>query len=173
MIDMVRPRAFVPVHGTLRHLKRHGVLAAESGVPEVCVLENGDLAEMDAQGIRTIGRVQSGRVAVHAGRAVPESVLAERGLLAESGALHVSVPVDAAGKIAGRLEVSTRGVVDEVADHHLLKRAREAAAAAVLELSTPDDDDIADAVRGAVRRAFGKTLGFRPVTWVTVHRVAS
>ena len=43
MIELARPRAFVPLHGTLHHLFRHAALARELGVPEVCVLENGDV----------------------------------------------------------------------------------------------------------------------------------
>ena len=48
MIELVRPRAFVPVHGTLHHLLRHAELARELGVPRVTVLENGDVATLDA-----------------------------------------------------------------------------------------------------------------------------
>src|SRR5262249_2893369 len=46
MIELVVPRAFVPVHGTMHHLVQHAELARGLGVPSVCVLENGDVAEV-------------------------------------------------------------------------------------------------------------------------------
>ena len=60
MIELVKPRAFVPVHGTLHHLLRHAELARELGVPNVTVLENGDVATLDEQGLRKSGRVEGG-----------------------------------------------------------------------------------------------------------------
>jgi ribonuclease J len=171
LIELVRPQAFVPVHGTLHHLTRHAALATEAGVAEVCVLENGDLAEIDSASIRKIGRVAAGRVAVCAGRPIAPAVLLERGQLAESGGVHVSVPVDASGRVSAGLDVSSRGVLDEAVDGKLIALARAEALAAARELGEARDEDIADAVRGAVRRTLGRALGFRPLTWVTVHRV--
>jgi len=172
MIDLAQPRAFVPVHGTLHHLVRHAELARESGVAEVCVLENGDVGDFEGGPLRKSGRVQAGRVHVFGGRVVPSSVLAERTSLAERGTLHVTVPVDADGRIAGRVALSSRGVLDETLDHDLVTQAHDDAVAAVAGLAERGDDEIADAVRRAVRRALGRVLGFRPVTLVTVLRAA-
>ena len=173
MIALTQPKAFVPVHGTLRHLVRHGELAREAGVSDVCVLENGDVGELDGQPIRKAGRVQAGRVHVFGGRVVPSSVIAERSSLAERGTVHVSVPVTRAGRIAGRLALAMRGVLDEAVEGELVTRAHDEAAAALATLFEPRDDEIVDAVSRAVRRALGRVLGFRPVTLVTVLRVAS
>jgi ribonuclease J len=173
MIALTQPKAFVPVHGTLRHLVRHGELAREAGVSDVCVLENGDVGELDGQPIRKAGRVQAGRVHVFGGRVVPSSVIAERSSLAERGTVHVTVPVTRAGRIAGRLALAMRGVLDEAVEGELVTRAHDEAAAALATLFEPRDDEIVDAVSRAVRRALGRVLGFRPVTLVTVLRVAS
>ena len=54
MIDLVRPAAFVPVHGTRHHLERHAALARDAGVGDVLVIENGELAELDDAGVRAI-----------------------------------------------------------------------------------------------------------------------
>ena len=172
MINLAQPQAFVPVHGTLHHLVRHAELARESGVAEVCVLENGDVGDFEAGTLRKSGRVQAGRIHVFGGRVLPASVLAERTSLAESGTLHVTVPVDAGGHIAGRLALSSRGVLDETLDHDLVTHAHDEAVAAVAGLAERGDDEIADAVRRAVRRALGRVLGFKPVTLITVLRVA-
>jgi ribonuclease J len=175
MIELAQPRAFVPVHGTLHHLVRHAALARESGVPEVLVLENGDVGEVDELTLRKSGSVPAGRVHVFGGRVVPSSVLAERSSLAERGALHVTVPVDAGGRIAGPVALSSRGVLDPTLDRDLVTQAHDEALVALAQLSQSQrgDDDIIEAVRRAVRRALGRVLGFRPVTLVTVLRVAS
>ena len=177
MIELVRPRAFVPLHGTLHHLFRHAALARELGVAEVCVLEKGDVGELDASGIRKSGRVHAGRVHEFAQRVLPHNVLNERAALASHGTAHVVVPVDDRGRLAGAVALATRGVVDEVLDEPLLAAARTEAAAAVEELADcargdiVDEPAVAEAARQAIRRALGRVLRFKPVTTVTVLRV--
>lgn len=179
MIEMVRPRAFVPVHGTLHHLTRHAAVARELGVPDVCVLENGDVAELEGDGpVRKAGRVPMGRVHVFAQRAIPAGVLHEREALAARGAAHVVVPVDARGRLAGEVALATRGVVDEILDAHVLATAKHEAEAAIEELAASepgvslDEPAISDAARQAVRRALGRVLGFKPLTTATVLRIS-
>ncbi len=182
MIELVMPRGFVPVHGTLHHLSRHATLARELEVPEVCVLENGEVAEVDDEGLRKMGRVQAGRVHVFAQRALPASVVHERAGLASRGSAHVVVRLDALGGLAGEILLTTYGVLDGDRDAALLASARREAHAAVEELggktgevaragAPPLDEDIAEAARQAVRRALGRVLGFKPVTTATVLRL--
>jgi ribonuclease J len=182
MIELVKPRGFIPVHGTLHHLSRHAALARDLGVPEVCVLENGDVAHVDAEGMRKGEHVHSGRVHVFAGRALPASVVNERVALAARGEAHVVVPVDALGSLTGDLVLTTHGVVDGTLDGGLLATVRREAHVAVEQLSEttqdgtrratpPCDEEIAEAARQAIRRAFGRVLGFKPVTTATVLRV--
>jgi len=178
MIEMVRPRSFVPVHGTLHHLLRHAALARELGVPDVCVLENGDVGELGEGPLRKTGRVTAGRVHVFARRALPAAALAERVALAAHGAAHVVIPVDAAGRLAGEVSLVTRGVLDEAEDAHLLAAARNEALAALEDLFQRggggvlrSDAELGEAARQAVRRALSRALGFKPVTTATVLRV--
>jgi ribonuclease J len=172
MIEMVRPRSFVPVHGTLHHLTRHGALARETGVRDVCVLENGDVATLGAKAITKSSNVPSGRVHVWDGREVEPSVLHERTQLAAEGVAVVVVPVDARGVIAGDVALSTLGVVDEAHARKLLDDARGEIRLAVAELapSMRDDASVALAARRAVRRTFDRALGFKPNVVVTVRR---
>jgi ribonuclease J len=146
MIDLVRPRAFVPVHGTLHHLVRHAHLAEQAGVAETCVLENGDVGEVDDAGLRKVGRVRTGKVHVFGGRVVPAATLGERASLA------------------------ARGVLDEAGDGEALAIASKAAAVGAQRVGPGSDADIAEAVRLAVRRALQRAVGFRPMTLVTVVR---
>jgi ribonuclease J len=175
MIEMVRPRAFVPVHGTLHHLLRHAELARELGVPEVCVLENGDVGEVGDAPLRKADRVPTGRVHVFAQRPLSAQVLSERMALAAHGAAHVVVPLDEAGRVAGEITVVTKGVLDESLDAHVLASARNEVMAAIEELpsggSGRAESEVADAARQAVRRALARVLGFKPVATATVSRV--
>jgi ribonuclease J len=177
MIELVQPRAFAPLHGTLHHLSRHAALARELGVPEVCVLEDGDVGTLDASGLDKSARVRAGRVHVACGRVIGRSVLHERAALASCGVAHVAVPVDAQGRLAGEISLAMRGVIDEAGDDGLAESARHAARAALEALlagaASPDSSgaEIAEAVRHAVRRTLARALGFKPVTTVSLVRV--
>jgi len=171
MIDLAVPKGFIPVHGTLHHLMRHAKLAREQGVADVCVIENGDIAEVTDAEIRKCGRVVSGRVHVFARRRIPPQVLDERNAIGSRGVAHVTVVIDAKGHLAGDVVLASLGVLDESLDRALVAAARREAHAALAELNDPSEDDIAYAVRQAVRRSLGRTLGFRPTTLVTVLRL--
>jgi ribonuclease J len=176
MLELVRPRAFVPVHGTLHHLLRHAELAREVGVDKVTVLENGDLATLDGGGVRKTGRLAAGRVHVAAGRALPPKVIAERAAIASLGVVHVSVAIDAEGRIAGEVGIATRGVVDpDEKSEAACARAREEVRRAfdeLIALGGPiEDARVHETVRLAARRAFARDLGFKPVTTASLVRV--
>ena len=174
MIEMVRPRSFVPVHGTLHHLTRHGALARETGVGDVCVLENGDVATLGSDAIAKSSTVPTGRVHVWDGHPVEPSVLDARTQLAAEGVALVVVPVDGRGAVAGEITLSTLGVVDEATSAQLLDEARRETRAAIAELapSVRDDASIALAARRAVRRVVHRARGFKPNVVVTVRRPA-
>ena len=64
MIELVRPRSFIPLHGTRHHLDRHTALAQSLGIADAMVLENGDVGVLEGAGatLRVDGRWPSGRV---------------------------------------------------------------------------------------------------------------
>jgi ribonuclease J len=171
MIELVRPRAFVPVHGTIHHLTRHAELAREAGVEEVAVIENGRVLELSG-GKLTLGRaLPAGRVHVWNGREVPASVIRERTVLAEDGAAFCTVVVDAAGT-AVDVQLSTRGVLDETANARELDEVRAAVRRAIAEVELPaTDETMAEHARWAVRRTFQKTRGRKPITIVHLRRI--
>ncbi|MGO9713368.1 MAG: ribonuclease J [Polyangiaceae bacterium] len=178
MIELVRPRSFVPVHGTLHHLHRHADLARGCGVGEVTILEDGDVGILGDHGLRKEGRVQTGRVHVWAGRALPPSVLRERQAMAQEGVAMVVVTLDARGAPEANISIETRGVLDASLSGGILSGARHDALEALRDLprsrpDRPDDEPvIAEAVRTAIRRSFARALGFKPMTVVQVVRVA-
>ncbi|MFO1541337.1 MAG: ribonuclease J [Chloroflexota bacterium] len=136
MLNLTRPRHFIPVHGEFRMLVQHGRLAAEVGVaPEnIYIIDNGQPIDFLADGSARRGtRVEAGRVFVD-GLSVGEVgdvVLRDRRALANDGMFLVVVAVDRqSGAMVGTPEIVTRGFVAEV-DGRLLEGAAERIARAI------------------------------------------
>jgi ribonuclease J len=117
MLNLTRPRSFIPVHGEFRMQVAHGRLAAEVGVPaeNIFILENGQTLEFFADGgIRRGAPVEAGMVFVD-GLSVGEVgdvVLRDRRALASDGIFLVVVTVDRQkGSLVGKPEIVTRGFV--------------------------------------------------------------
>jgi ribonuclease J len=173
MIELTRPRAFVPLHGTLHHLFRHAELAREAGVAEVLVAENGDVVELRADAAPTkAGSVPVGKVATTGGEELSEEILRERAQLGRSGVLFVSLVLDGRGFCASPPQVASRGVL-EPAFAGVARQVSLAVTRAVAE-SDPrtrsDDDSIADVARHAARRALESHTGRRPQVLIAVSR---
>jgi len=170
MLDLVRPRAFVPVHGTLHHLTRHAALAREAGVEHVTVVENGRIVELEA-GRLTVGpRTVSGRVHVWSGREVKQETLRERTQLAEDGVALCTVVIDARGGVTD-VQLSTRGVLEESAHPVELEDVRAEVRRSIAAAAVPAGDAaLEEHARHAIRRAFQRARGRKPVTIVHVRR---
>ena len=173
MIELTRPKCFVPVHGTIHHLTRHAELAREMGVASVAVTENGRVVEVSRDDDRarvmlgeTIG---AGRVHVWGGQPIAPSVLKMREWMAEQGVAFCVITYGAGGVPDVLLE--TRGVMDDERGPKDLEAAvhevREALAGAQ-EHAT--DEDRAELARQAIRRSFKHSRMMRPVTVVKVRR---
>jgi ribonuclease J len=171
LIELVRPRAFVPVHGTYHHLKRHAALAREAGVPEAFVIENGGVLEIDENEVRPGDGVSSGRVHIQAGTELPDVVLRDRMLMAELGIVLLTLCVDEHGALRVPARVLTRGVVWEDEERDLLDELRVRVEEACEELDLPrDDESLRDAACRAARRMLRDEIGFRPLTHCVVTR---
>lgn len=174
VIDLVQPAAFVPVHGTRHHLERHATLARDAGIVNTLVIENGELADVDADGVRKSGTARIGKIAVQAGEELAESVLRDRRLLGELGVAIASVTVDDAGRPLGDPVISTRGVLEETVRPEILADAREEVRATLAEQSwsvaRPTDDEIREVARLAVRRAIARYVGVKPLALAIVQR---
>jgi ribonuclease J len=174
MMALTRPRAFVPVHGTLHHLHRHAELARQKGVEDALVVENGDVVELGAEmPLTKAGRSTVGRVATFRGEEIAEDVIRERAQLGRMGIAFVSVTIDRRGVLAAPPKVVERGVLDPY-DDAALRAASKAVEQAVTDCDPrvrAKDEDLADVVRLAVRRAIETHAGRRPLVAVALTRV--
>ncbi|HXB68294.1 MAG TPA: ribonuclease J [Candidatus Acidoferrales bacterium] len=107
VLNLVRPRFFMPIHGEFRQLSKHARLAEHlrfAGLEESFVMETGDVLEIDHHGARKAGRVQVGRVCIDSGSVddvVGEVVIRDRRLLSEDG---IVLPIIAINRHTGRVE---------------------------------------------------------------------
>jgi ribonuclease J len=170
VLNLVRPRHFVPVHGEYRHLVRHIALAAEVGIPrDRChLLEDGDVLELDGVNARRAERVTAGRVFVD-GKSIGEVgdvVLRDRRHLSQDGLVLAILAVhQQSGEIVAGPDLVSRGVVGDEASPEVLEAAREAvmeALAAISAESRTDPVEVKEEVYRALRRYF-KRLDRRPV----------
>ncbi len=174
MIELVRPRSFVPLHGTRHHLVRHAELARSLGVEDAQVLENGDVGVLDgATGpLRRDGRWASGRVHLGFGKVVSGETLKERTTLAAEGVVFAAVPVRE-GKLAGDVQLVGRGVLAEPAFGELLVMAALEAERSLAELgSRAGAAEVKETVRLTVRRVVARAVGYKVQVLVLLVPVA-
>lgn len=117
LINLVKPKFFIPVHGEYRHLSVHARLAQSVGIPEAntFVLEDGDIFELTSNAGKIVGKVPAGNVYVD-GLSVGEVggvVLRNRRMLSRDGMVVVIIAInEQSGKLVGRPDIVSRGFVD-------------------------------------------------------------
>jgi ribonuclease J len=155
-LNVVRPRAFVPVHGEYRHLAAHAALARQMKVPQVLVCEDGDRIVLDGEETRVERRaVPGGHVFVDGLEVAGDAggIIRDRRRLCEDGVIVVVVGVDGStGEVVQGPDFESHGFVEEPAP--VLARAAEAVAAELRSLQggPPDLEMMRRRVVTAVNR---------------------
>jgi ribonuclease J len=130
LLNLVKPRFFMPIHGEYRHLSLHAKLAESVGIPKegIFVLEDGDVLELGPQGGRITGKVASGNVYVD-GLSVGDIgsvVLRNRRMLSRDGIVVVIIAVNKqTGKVVGRPDIVSRGFVDTREFKDMIDQSRD------------------------------------------------
>ena len=171
LLNMVKPRHFMPIHGELRQLKRHGALAVEVGIPEECVIvvENGQVVELSGGRLKLGDRIPGGYVFVD-GQSIGEvdyDIMRERGKLARNGIFLIDISVD---KLDGRLlhdpEIITRGFVSPEDAEEMIPQVRQRIMEVVNGGGLDNEKDIVNAVKSYL---FEETKR-RPIVLVTLSK---
>lgn len=173
VLNLVRPRYFMPVHGEYRQLAKHARLAEHlrhSGLEETFVLETGDVLEIDSRGARKGGRVTVGRVCIDSGggdEVVGDMVIRDRRHLSEDG---IVLPIIAINKHTGRMEslpeIVTRGFTSAEEGSELMQAARQVVARTLETSNSEEKTDwgvMKEKIRADLKRYISKQTSKRPL----------
>ncbi len=173
LINLVRPRFFIPMHGELRHLTQHSLLAQELGIPpnHIAVVENGTEI-LVTQDTLTIGeRVPGGYVFVD-GKGVGDVgpiVMHDREILASDGFVNVMVLIDKdSGEVMEDPEFISRGFV-YLRDAGSLMDSAQQVVRDVVE--TRANGDLTTAIQDALAKLFYNETKRRPMVFAFVREI--
>jgi ribonuclease J len=130
LLNLVKPKFFMPIHGEYRHLSLHAKLAQSVGIPEenIFVLEDGDILELNPEAGKVTGKITSGNVYVD-GLSVGDIgsvVLRNRRMLSRDGIVVVIITINKqTGKLMGRPDIVSRGFVDTREAKDMLEESRD------------------------------------------------
>ena len=170
IINLVKPKYFIPIHGEYRQLKLHAELAQSmhGSVGNVVLIESGDVLEFDELGARKAGRVNVGRVCIDSGSStdvVEDLVIKDRRHLSEDG---IVLPIIAINKLSGRVETSpeivTRGF--SPGEDGFMDGARQIVMQTLEQSSEEEKADygvIKEKIRGDLKRYISKQTQKRPL----------
>src|ERR1700739_2501900 len=170
IINLVKPRYFIPIHGEYRQLKLHAEMAGamHGSVGNVMLIESGDVLEFDELGARKAGRVNVGRVCIDSGSStdvVEDLVIKDRRHLSEDG---IVLPIIAINKLSGRVETSpeivTRGF--SPGEDGLMDGARQIVMQTLEQSSEEEKADygvIKEKIRADLKRYISKQTQKRPL----------
>jgi ribonuclease J len=171
LLNLVRPKFFIPIHGELHQLKRHANLALQVGIPKenIQVVENGQVIVL-AGGNLTLGERMPGGYIFVEGESVGEidlDVMREREQLARSGIVLITVPLD---KYSNRLlkapEVLTRGFISPDDSDGLITAIQKKVTDLVNDGGLDDEKLISDSVRSLLHNETRR----RPMVFVVITR---
>jgi ribonuclease J len=171
MINLTRPRFFVPIHGEFRQLKRHALIARDQGIPEenIHIIENGEGLQISLEGASRTERMRTGRRFIDEGflEEVHDMVLRDRRFLSEDGFLVVVLRVDrSSGELIGEPELISRGFVVMDDAESLTAATREEIVATVRETPVEEKQDeelFKQILRKRLKRFLRKQTGKRPM----------
>jgi ribonuclease J len=170
MLQLVKPKYFIPVHGEYRHLFRHAALAHQLGAvsEEILLLEDGQRVEFTEDGAHRREPVTAGRVLVDSGslEEIEEVVIRDRKHLSEDGVVVPIIAIDKhTGKLESQPEIVTRGLMSDNGQE-LLVGAREVLMKTVAESSAEENSDwgvIKEKIRVDLKRYINKQTSKRPL----------
>jgi ribonuclease J len=171
LLNLVRPKNFIPIHGELRMLKRHAYLAKQVGVPEenIMVVENGEVVELYDGKLSKGERIPGGYVFVD-GQSIGDidhGVMREREKLARSGIFLIDLNVDKySGRLLGEPEILTRGFLSPDDASELLPEVRRRIMDIVNGGGLEAEKEIASAVKSFL---YNETKR-RPMVFVTLSK---
>jgi ribonuclease J len=171
LISMIQPKHFMPIHGELRMLIRHGELAKQMGVPaeNIHIAENGQIVELLAGHVKFGQRIPGGYVFVD-GESIGDidhDIMRERGQLARNGILLIDINLDKySGRLLNEPEILTRGYVSSEDAELLIPEVRKRVMDIVNNNGFDNEKDLINAVKSYLNQQTKRT----PMVFVTLSK---
>ena len=173
MLNLIRPRYFMPIHGEYWQMSKHAKLASHLrtlGLEETFILESGQVLEIDHHGARKGGKVPVGRVCIDSGsidEVVEDIVIRDRRHLSEDGFVIPIISIDKhTGRADGLPEIVSRGFVSLEEGSDLIAAARQVVARTIETSSREERTDpgvMQEKIRTDLKRFIHKETSRRPL----------
>ncbi|NMC78623.1 MAG: ribonuclease J [Chloroflexi bacterium] len=172
LLNLVRPKYVIPIHGEVRHLRQHANLAKQVGIPpeNITVIENGQMVEFKNGKMRLGERIPAPYVIVDGSGVgdVGPAVMRERERLGQDGVVVVHLVVDKnSGNLYSSPEILTRGFILNNGSEEVLGRARKTVEEKVARANGNLQKDVEQALRAYLYSETRRS----PTIFVTVDRV--
>lgn len=171
LLHLVKPEYLIPIHGELRHLKQHAVIAQRAGIPadKITVVENGQVIEIRDGKLSLGERIPGGYIFVDGSRVgdVGPSVVREREALARDGIVLISLTLDHHGRLREEPEIISRGFVYK----HQADEFMEALSRRVIDAVNDSNGDIHNHVVQTARSFIFNETRSRPMVLATISWV--
>jgi ribonuclease J len=176
MLNLTRPKFFIPVHGEHRMLVEHSGMAQAMGIPQenIVIIKNGNIIELTENSIGVNGEVPSGIELVDRAGIVQDNVMKERQQLAEDGVITVAAAIDWSGQLVAAPALHLRGVVTSI-EQSLLQQLVNRTVERILSDRWDDFSEIKDGetevdwtevrleIEGGLQRLLKRELKSRPL----------
>jgi ribonuclease J len=173
MLDLTRPKFFIPIHGEYRHLVHHSEVAAEAGLTEdrIRIIADGDVVELTPDSCEVKDKIEDTRVLIEGreGNDITRLVLKDRRKLGETGVVFtLMVRLAESRRILSGPEIILKGIANESVEALLIDEAKALVKRLVeeYELSLNQghgEGDLQETVRVELRRLFNQNVGKKPV----------
>jgi len=171
LLNIVKPKNFIPIHGELRQLKRHAYLAKQVGIPEenILVVENGQIVELVGGRLQKGERIPGGYVFVD-GQSIGDvdhGVMREREKLARGGIFLIDLSVDKySGRLLGDPEIITRGFLSPEDAETLIPEVRQR----IINIVNGGGLEAEKEIGSAVKSFLYNETKRRPMVFVTLSK---
>jgi ribonuclease J len=173
LLHLIRPKYFIPIHGELRHLHQHALIAEQLGIPaqNIAVIENGQMVEFQDGEMQVGERVPGGYVFVDGSGVgdIGPSVLREREIMARDGFILVNLTIDEdSGRLLEDPEIITRGFIYTRNGDELLSETRQK----VIDLVRRNDNgSLQNDMQQSLKSFLYSKTRRRPMVFVTLTKV--
>ncbi len=178
MLQWIKPRAVIAVHGERTMLEAHAALARDLQVPTAIVPNNGSVIRLFPGEPQIVDQVETGLLAVEPGRIISAEhmAIADRRKLQHTGAVHATLVIDDRGELAADPQVSTMGLIDPNTDDgrafedNILDEIEDILAD-MSNKELRDNDFVSEEIRIGIRRFVQHKLNMKPKASVHLVRV--